>query len=149
MNRKIFPRISQQNRIPRPGAPSIAPLSHAMGGMNTAQTTSPCRCLFSVVAVPEGAGCPIHRAFVSCDGWDEHSPNHKSLPLPVLRRCSCLSGGSSGPGAPSIASLSHAMGGMYTARTTSPCRCLFSVVAFPEGAVGFSPLNKANRIKGL
>jgi hypothetical protein len=45
--------LAQPPRIvippPRPGAPSIAPLSHAMGGMYTARTTSPCRCLFSVV----------------------------------------------------------------------------------------------------
>ncbi len=29
------------------------------------------------------SGCPIHRAFVSRDGWDEYSPDHAPYQLPL------------------------------------------------------------------
>jgi hypothetical protein len=40
------PHLASEMRVPA-GAPSIASLSHAMGGMNIARTKSSCRCLFS------------------------------------------------------------------------------------------------------
>jgi len=45
----------------------------------------PCSYLFSIAQLNRGR-VPIHRAFVSRDGWDEHSPNQQSLPLSVLFR---------------------------------------------------------------
>jgi hypothetical protein len=67
-----------------PGAPSIAPLSHAMGGMNTARTNSPCRCLFS--ATPP-IRCHPERSSSRSLRTAESKDLRLLLPLPVLRRC--------------------------------------------------------------